>query len=95
MFVVAIAAVMLVAPSLATASTGDIIAPQSPPNASTDGWQAGTCTEEPPERAEVCSVGHRGPVLRNRRRAIPLGLHPVHRQNTPAAGPLETPDRRN
>ncbi len=50
-------AAALLAPSLATASTGDIIAPQNPPAFTAgDGWQAGTCTEEPPESAEVCSV---------------------------------------
>jgi len=52
-----IAASLLVVPATATAATGDIIAPQHPPDfTSGDGWQAGTCTEEPPESSEVCSV---------------------------------------
>jgi hypothetical protein len=53
----AAASALLWAPSQATASTGDIIAPQHPPEfTSSDGWQAGTCNEEPPESADVCSV---------------------------------------
>jgi hypothetical protein len=51
-------ALVLLAPSLAAATTGDIIAPQHPPNYTpTDGWQAGTCKQEPPEAGvETCSV---------------------------------------
>lgn len=46
-----------VAPSTVAASTGDVIAPQHPPAyTADDGWQAGTCSEEPPESTEVCSV---------------------------------------
>jgi hypothetical protein len=52
---------MLLAMSLlsvpAGAATGDIIAPQHPPlYTPADGWQAGTCSEEPPESAAFCSV---------------------------------------
>jgi len=46
---------LLAAP--AGAATGDIIAPQHPPlYTAEDGWQAGTCSEEPPESAAFCSV---------------------------------------
>ncbi len=48
---VALVALALGAPA-AGADTGDIIAPQSDPPQSTDGWQAGTCTSDTP----VCSV---------------------------------------
>jgi hypothetical protein len=42
---------------LAQASTDDIIAPSDPENPEVNsGWQAGTCTEEPPESADFCSV---------------------------------------
>jgi hypothetical protein len=58
LFVAALAALAaaIFAPS-ASASTEGIIAP-SDPHAPTvnSGWQAGTCTEEPPESAQVCSV---------------------------------------
>ncbi|MGC1167227.1 MAG: hypothetical protein WA862_14090 [Solirubrobacterales bacterium] len=43
--------------STAQASTDDIIAPSDPLNPQVDsGWQAGTCSEEPPESAAFCSV---------------------------------------
>ncbi len=46
----------LAAPA-ARASTDDIIAPSDPHNPMVDsGWQAGTCTEEPPESTEFCSI---------------------------------------
>jgi len=49
-------ALALLAPA-AQASTADIIAPSDPENPQVDsGWQAGTCTEEPPESTEFCSV---------------------------------------
>lgn len=52
----ALAAALLLAP-LANASTDDIIAPSDPLNPQVDsGWQAGTCSEEPPESADFCSV---------------------------------------
>ncbi len=45
------------AAAAAAAATGDIIAPQHPPlYTPEDGWQAGTCKEEPPESPNVCSV---------------------------------------
>jgi hypothetical protein len=43
--------------SVALARTGDIIAPQHPPAYTPeDGWQAGTCKQEPPESPKACSV---------------------------------------
>lgn len=49
-------ALALLAPA-AQAGTDDIIAPSDPENPQADsGWQAGTCIEEPPESAELCSV---------------------------------------
>lgn len=39
------------------AGTDDVIAPSDPQNPQVDsGWQAGTCSEEPPESADFCSV---------------------------------------
>jgi hypothetical protein len=53
---VASAALVLCAAD-AQAGTDDIIAPSDPENPQVDsGWQAGTCSEEPPESAEFCSV---------------------------------------
>lgn len=44
-------------PSPASADTASIIAPSDPHNPQVDsGWQAGTCSEEPPESADFCSV---------------------------------------
>jgi hypothetical protein len=41
----------------AAADTAGIIAPSDPHNPQVDsGWQAGTCSEEPPESTEFCSV---------------------------------------
>lgn len=57
LLVILLAAVAALSPSLAIADTGDIIAPSDPghPEVSS-GWQAGTCSEEPPESAQLCSV---------------------------------------
>jgi len=51
-------AIALLTPASALASTADVIAPSDPLNPTADsGWQAGTCTAEPPEPgAEICSV---------------------------------------
>lgn len=52
----ALLALALIAPA-AVASTDDIIAPSDPENPQVDsGWQAGTCSEEPPESVDFCSV---------------------------------------
>jgi hypothetical protein len=48
-------ALVLGAPA-ALADTGDIVEEQHTPQSVEDGWQAGTCTEEPPESADFCSV---------------------------------------
>jgi hypothetical protein len=56
----ALAATLLSAP-FASASTDDIIAPSDPLNPKVDsGWQAGTCSEEPPESPDFCSVATPG-----------------------------------
>ncbi len=57
----ALAAPALFAPGVAAGATEDIIAP-SDPHAPTveSGWQAGTCSEEPPESADFCSVATPG-----------------------------------
>jgi hypothetical protein len=53
----AIAAATLFNAAAAQASTEGIIAPSDPHSPSVaSGWQAGTCTEEPPESSQVCSV---------------------------------------
>ncbi|MGB7684519.1 MAG: hypothetical protein WBL45_01905, partial [Solirubrobacterales bacterium] len=84
-------AAMLVAPSLVTASTGDIIAPQSPPDfSSADGWQAGTCTEEPPESAEVCSVDTEDQFFERAAAHPNWGFTQFIVKHT-TVGPLETP----
>lgn len=57
----AVAALSLLLPATALGSTADVIAPQHPPDYTPgDGWQAGTCKEEPPESAQVCSVATPG-----------------------------------
>lgn len=49
--------VLLAAAPIASADTGDIIAPSDVRHPEVDsGWQAGTCTEEPPESSEFCSI---------------------------------------
>jgi hypothetical protein len=56
MALIAGAVLVLCAPA-AQASTDDIIAPSDPSDPQVDsGWQAGTCSEEPPQSAELCSV---------------------------------------
>lgn len=43
--------------SIAWGATADVIAPSDPHDPRKDsGWQAGTCTKEPPEVPDVCSV---------------------------------------
>jgi hypothetical protein len=77
-------------PAAALASTGDIIAPQHPPlYTPDDGWQAGTCKEEPPESAAVCSVATRDQFFET------AAAHPhwgftqfIVKHTTETAGPL-------
>src|SRR3954454_4168919 len=57
----AMLAALLVAAPVAQADTGDIVAPTDPSNPTVDdGWQAGTCINEPPEAggtaAKYCSI---------------------------------------
>ena len=53
---IAVAGLLLAVP-LARASTDDIIEPSDPLNPQVNsGWQAGTCSEEPPESTDFCSV---------------------------------------
>ena len=88
---VAVSAVALLAASPAAATTGGIIAPQHPPlYTATDGWQAGTCSEEPPESVADCSVATPGQFFER------AAAHPnwgftqfIVKHETP--GPLETP----
>jgi hypothetical protein len=55
--VTALALTPILGTAAAQAATGDVIAPQHPPlYTPDDGWQAGTCKEEPPESADDCSV---------------------------------------
>ncbi|MFN8162852.1 MAG: hypothetical protein U0R26_03295 [Solirubrobacterales bacterium] len=84
-------AVALLAPCLASASTGDIIAPQHPPAyTATDGWQAGTCKQEPPESAAVCSVATPGQFF-ERAAAHPNWGFTQFIVKHETVGPLETP----
>ncbi len=57
-FVLVLLAAALSLPAAATAATADLIAPSDPAHPSVgSGWQAGTCSAEPPEAgAELCSV---------------------------------------
>jgi hypothetical protein len=52
---------LLVAPVAARGDSAEVIAPSDPHNPTVDsGWQAGTCSEEPPESADFCSVATPG-----------------------------------
>ena len=83
---------LLAAAPVARATTGDIIAPSDvrhPEKGS--GWQAGTCSEEPPESAEVCSIATPGQFFET------AGAHPkwgftqfIVKHTT--AGALEEPE---
>jgi hypothetical protein len=86
-----IAASLVGAPVPALAATGDIIAPQHPPDYSPgDGWQAGTCTEEPPESPQVCSVATPGQFF-ERAAAHPNWGFTQFIVKHQTLGPLETP----
>jgi hypothetical protein len=53
----ALAMAMALWAPMAGADTAGIIAPSDPHNPQVDsGWQAGTCSEEPPESTEFCSI---------------------------------------
>src|SRR3954453_4454036 len=78
------------APS-ASANTAGIIAP-SDPHAPTvnSGWQAGTCTEEPPESAQVCSVATPSQFFEQASGHPNWGFTQFIVKHT-TSGPLETP----
>ena len=85
------AAAMLLAPNAALAATGDVIAPQHPPAyTASDGWQAGTCKEEPPESAQACSVATPGQFF-ERASAHPNWGFTQFIVKHDTLGPLETP----
>ena len=50
-----LAGLAVIAPA-AGANTEDIIADSQPPHTANSGWQAGTCTKEPPEDPDYCSI---------------------------------------
>src|SRR5215207_4640338 len=52
---VAVLGLAVLAPA-ASAKTEDIIADSQPPHTVTSGWQAGTCTKEPAEDPDFCSI---------------------------------------
>jgi hypothetical protein len=81
----------LPAPAAAPAATGDIIAPQHPPAYTpSDGWQAGTCKQEPPESAQLCSVATPGQFF-ERAAAHPNWGFTQFIVKHETTGPLETP----
>jgi hypothetical protein len=87
-------ALTLLAPALAAATTGDIIAPQHPPNYTpTDGWQAGTCKQEPPEPGvETCSVATVGQFFETAAAHPNYGFTQFIVKHHPLmAGPVEVP----
>jgi hypothetical protein len=85
--VLVVLAVALMAPSAATASTADVIAPSDPhaPTASS-GWQAGTCTTDSP----ICSVDTPSQFFEQAAGHPPVGFTQFIVAHT-TAGPLETP----
>jgi hypothetical protein len=86
-----LAAAALLAPASAAASTAGIIAPQHPPAfTANDGWQAGTCTQEPPESAQLCSVATPGQFF-ERAAAHPNWGFTQFIVKHETVGPLETP----
>src|SRR6478672_7903345 len=75
----------------ALAATEDIIAPSDPHNAQVDsGWQAGTCTEEPPESAQFCSVATPSQFFETAAGHPKWGFTQFIVKHT-TVGPLETP----
>src|SRR6478672_5209991 len=75
----------------ALAATEDIIAPSDPHNAQVDsGWQAGTCTEEPPESAQLCSIATPTQFFEKAAGHPKWGFTQFIVKHT-TVGPLETP----
>ena len=74
--------------SPASASTGDIIAPQHPPlYTANDGWQAGTCTIDVP----TCSVATPGQFFETAAAHPPVGFTQFIVKHTPEEGLLQKP----
>jgi hypothetical protein len=87
---VAVLGMAFLAPA-ASASTEDIIAPSDPHDPQVDsGWQAGTCTEEPPESAQFCSVATEDQFFETAAGHPKWGFTQFIVKHT-TAGPLETP----
>ena len=81
----------LLIPGIVLANTADVIAPQHPPNyTADDGWQAGTCKEEPPESEDVCSVDTPDQFFERAAAHPNWGFTQFIVAHT-TAGPLETP----
>ncbi len=83
----AIVALMLIGAPAASASTGDIIAPQHPPlYTPEDGWQAGTCTIDLP----TCSVATPGQFFEAAAAHPPVGFTQfIVKHTTEEVGPLK------
>jgi hypothetical protein len=87
---IAVLATAVFVPS-ASASTAGIIAPSDPHAPTVDsGWQAGTCTEEPPESAQFCSVATPNQFFETAAGHPKWGFTQFIVKHT-TAGPLETP----
>jgi hypothetical protein len=72
----------------ASASTGDIIAPQHPPlYTANDGWQAGTCKIDVP----TCSVATPSQFFERAAAHPPVGFTQFIVKHTPEEGPLQKP----
>jgi hypothetical protein len=88
---ICLAALFAPAPA-ASADTASIIAPSDPHNPQVNsGWQAGTCSEEPPESEKLCSVATQDQFFET------AGAHPkwgftqfIVKHTT--VGPLEEPE---
>lgn len=90
-FVVCLLALLATA-STALADTADIIAPSDPHNPQVDsGWQAGTCSEEPPESADFCSVATPSQFFETASAHPKWGFTQFIVKHT-TAGPLEEPE---
>ena len=75
----------------AAAKTEDIIAPSDPHNGQVDsGWQAGTCKQEPPESAQLCSIATPSQFFEKASGHPKWGFTQFIVKHT-TAGPLETP----
>jgi hypothetical protein len=82
--------VSLLVPGVAVADTAGIIAPSDPHSPQENsGWQAGTCTEEPPESSKDCSVKTPGQFFEDAAAHPQWGFTQFIVKNTPATmGPV-------